>query len=340
MDNFLQIQKTLVPDLLQEMELRYDILKEIELSEVIGRRTLAQKIGLSERTVRSEIDFLKESKLIEILSSGMKLSPLGKSLLQNVEPYVSQIRGLHHLEKKIRELLGIRKVILTASFSDESLTLHEVGRLASKCMVDYLKDSTVLGVTGGNTMFQVAQAMQALAKPVDVIVVSARGSLGSHYETQATNVVGIIAEKLKSNYELLQLPDNIKKESVKELLKEATFEKTLHMIDEIDCLVFGIGNAEDMARRRNLSLEERILLKQNNAVAESFGFYFNIEGEIVYESSTLGINLSKYKTMKNIIGVAIGERKVRAIYAIAKINPNLTLVTDEDTAIRILEKAD
>lgn len=338
MDEFLKIQKTLVPDLLQEMELRYDILKEIQLSGVIGRRSLAQRVGLSERVIRSEIDFLKESKLIEIFSNGMKLSSFGETLLGGMEPYISQIRGLHHLEKKVQTALGIKRVVLAASFPDETLTLHEVGRIASKCMVESFKECRVLGVTGGNTMFHVAQAMQPLSKGADVVVVSARGSLGSHYEIQASNVVGIIAEKLKSNYELLQLPDNIKRESARELLKETTFDKTLQMIDEIDCLVFGIGNAEDMAYRRNLSCGEKELLKEQNAVAESCGFYFNIEGEIVYESSTLGINLSKYKTMKNIIGVAIGERKVQAIHAISKINPNLTLITDKDTANCILKK--
>ncbi|MFC4804171.1 sugar-binding transcriptional regulator [Filifactor villosus] len=337
MKDFFQIQKILVPEILQEMELRYDILKEIELCEVIGRRSLAQKLDLSERVVRAEVDFLKEAKLIEVFSHGMSLSSTGEELLEATEPYISKIRGLHHLEKKLQAYLGIKKVLISLTFPDENLNLTELGRTAARHIVQSLKQCRILGITGGSTMYHVAQAMKVQSRPSEVMVVSARGSLRSNYETQASNVVAIVAEKLKSNYELLQLPDNIDREIADELLKETSLEKTLQVIDNIDCLVFGIGNADDMAKRRNLSQEQCDLLGERKAVAESFGFYFNLSGEIVYESSTLGIKLSKYKQMSNIIGVAAGERKVEAIRAISGINPSLTLVTDSDTANRILE---
>ena len=72
-------------------------------------------------------------------------------------------------------------------------------------------------------------------------------------------------------------------------------------------------------------------------MAESFGYYFNKDGEIVYEISTIGIDLQIFKNLNHIIAVAGGVEKAEAIIAISKLNPNLVLVTDEQTAKKIQE---
>ena len=71
--------------------------------------------------------------------------------------------------------------------------------------------------------------------------------------------------------------------------------------------------------------------------SESFGYYFNKDGEIVYEISTIGIDLEIFNNLKHIIAVAGGVEKTEAIIAISKLNPNLVLVTDEQTAKKIQE---
>ena len=109
------------------------------------------------------------------------------------------------------------------------------------------------------------------------------------------------------------------------------------MIDEIDLLVFGIGNASDMAKRRKSSDKECMVIKERGAVSEAFGHYFNIDGEIVYETSTVGIKLDKYKALNDIIGIAGGKKKAEAILSIARINRNLVLITDESAANYLME---
>jgi len=50
-----QIQKRIVPDLIEEMQTRYDILHYVRLMQPIGRRTLAPSLGLTERVLRREV---------------------------------------------------------------------------------------------------------------------------------------------------------------------------------------------------------------------------------------------------------------------------------------------
>jgi len=86
-----------------------------------------------------------------------------------------------------------------------------------------------------------------------------------------------------------------------------------------------------------LEQEEIDNILGKGAVAESFGYYFNKDGEIVHEISTIGIDLDIFKKLKHVIAVAGGVEKTEAIIAISKLNPNLVLVTDELTAKKIQE---
>ncbi len=63
MKNLLEIQKKLIPQAIELMERRYSILRQISLSEPIGRRTLSNVLEISERIIRSETEFLKNKDL-------------------------------------------------------------------------------------------------------------------------------------------------------------------------------------------------------------------------------------------------------------------------------------
>ena len=73
------------------------------------------------------------------------------------------------------------------------------------------------------------------------------------------------------------------------------------------------------------------------SVAEAFGHFFNIEGKEVWEYKTIGLSLKRFKSLEKLIGVAGGEEKAEAIMAISSLNANMTLVTDESCAKRILK---
>ena len=64
MKDLLKIQQKLIPQVIELMERRYSILRQISLSEPVGRRTLSNILDISERVVRSETEFLKEQGLI------------------------------------------------------------------------------------------------------------------------------------------------------------------------------------------------------------------------------------------------------------------------------------
>ena len=112
MNNLLKMQQKLIPQVLDIMTRRCSILREIYLNETIGRRSLANVLGLSERIVRSETEVLREQGLINVETSGMNITEEGIKLLEGLKETMNEVMGLSTLEDRLTQLLGIKKVIL------------------------------------------------------------------------------------------------------------------------------------------------------------------------------------------------------------------------------------
>ena len=63
MHTLLEVQRKLLPDFLEAMQKRYDILRYIKIMEPVGQANFGQQLHLTERTLRSEVDFLKDKTL-------------------------------------------------------------------------------------------------------------------------------------------------------------------------------------------------------------------------------------------------------------------------------------
>ena len=74
MDSDLTLLQSLVPDVLKIIRQRFLVLEQISLLAPVGRRVVAKKLGLSERNVRTETDYLRQLGLINIQSYGMELT--------------------------------------------------------------------------------------------------------------------------------------------------------------------------------------------------------------------------------------------------------------------------
>ncbi len=216
--------------------------------------------------------------------------------------------------------------------------LRDIGKAAAGYLRTVLPEGRVLGITGGTTLYHLIDAYRREGKrQEDLIVIPARGGLGDKVEYQANTLTEKLAKKLDVSYKQLYTPDFLSKLSIETLMNEPLIREIIELVERIDILVFGVGKAETMARRRNLSREEIGTILEKGAVAEAFGYYFNQEGQIVHELSTIGISLEQFKRLRHLIAVAGGQEKAEAIIAISKLNPSLVLVTDEQAANQILK---
>lgn len=340
LDELIGVLNNMVPDLMEVIEIRYSVLRIINFLGPIGRRSLSDKLDLTERNIRTASTALKKQGLIKITQEGMNITARGKNTLDRLKYVFHIIKGLKLLEDELQDILKIKKVIIVPNSSDDDpFVSKEMGKAASSYLKDIIKDDAIIGLTGGTSIAQLVKEYKSdKTKYNNVTVMAARGGLGKKVEYQANTLVQNLANKLDCNYKTLYTPDFLSQDTIESLLKEPSIKEIVELIEDIDILVFGVGRADSMASRRGLSNEEIEVLLKKGAVSEAFGYYFNESGEIVHEISTIGIKLGTFKRLKNLIAVAGGSDKAEAIVSISKLNKNLTIVCDESVAKKIIFK--
>lgn len=287
------------------------------------------------------MNVLKAQGLLSIELMGMYVTEEGKNLLDDLQEIYKNLKGIIDLQKDLALALGIKSVIVVpGDLMDNELVLKEMGKVTSNRIKKILTTNDIIGITGGTTMAAVAEEMTESDKPNKVLVIPARGGLGSALETQANSIAAKIGKKLGGTYRLLNVPDTLEQEALEIIIKNDEIKESINLINNINILVFGIGRADTMAHRRKLSDERVGYLLSQGSVAEAFGHYFDINGKEIWEYKTIGLSLDKYREIQSVIGVAGGEDKAESIIAITCIRKDITLITDESAARKILKLQD
>ncbi|MFD1739397.1 sugar-binding transcriptional regulator [Bacillus salitolerans] len=338
MKSLVDIQKKLLPDLLSVMQKRYEILRHIRLTQPIGRRSLALTTNMTERVLRSEVDFLKSQNLLDMTTAGMSLTNEGHELLVELDDLMKEVTGLKVLEEKLQAKLQVKKVIVVSGDSDTSeYVKQEMGRAAVMYLKTCIQPSSVIAVTGGTTLASVASMMTPETKHSNLLFVPARGGLGEQVENQANTICAKMAEKAMGTYRLLHVPDEVSDEAYHSLVEEPAVREVLQLIRSASIVIHGIGDAKTMAERRKTKQETLAKIIDQKAVAEAFGYYFNKEGDVVHKVKTIGIQLDDLMNPMNVIAVAGGSSKAKAIQAFVKQGHDTVLITDEAVATELIK---
>lgn len=332
----IQLQKKIVPEIQDILERRYNILKNIYVMQPIGRRGLSNKLSIGERIIRGEVEVLKNQNLVEVSKVGMSLTNEGKHIVESLQEFIYILRDIDNMEERLEKKLGITKVKIVPGSIENQYILSDMGKIAANITHEYIQDNTIIGVTGGTTMEAVSKGITRPTKKKNVIVVPARGGIGGRVERQSNTIAATMAKGLGCQYELLHASDTLGEQALESILKDPEIKKVTDIIKAVDILIFGIGRADEMSKRRELGTDTIKKLNERGAVAEAFGYYFNKDGEIVYEMKTVGISFKEFTKVDVAIAVAGGAKKAEAIATIAKLKKSMILVTDEVAALEIL----
>ncbi|GFN36293.1 sugar-binding transcriptional regulator [Tepidimicrobium xylanilyticum] len=336
--DLIRLLKGIAPEISDILEIRYNILRHVYYNQPIGRRGLSQILNIGERAIRTEVNILKELGLLNIESMGMYVTEDGIKTLESLKAVMRELRGITNLEVKLKQLLALDNVIIVPGDSDlDPLVLKDMGKSASLCLRRLIADNSIIGITGGTTMAQVAEEMPEGKVAENVLVIPARGGLGKDVETQSNSIAAKLAKKLQANYRLLHTPDNLDEMTFQAILKVTDIKEVIELINQMNILIFGIGRSDVMARRRQLPETLISEIIEKGAVGEAFGHYFDIEGNDIYESLTVGISLDNFYKIQRVIGVAGGKNKAEAIIAVTSLRKDITLVTDEGAARKVIQ---
>ena len=338
MDKVTEAQLMLIPEMSELLKKRYQILQTVMSEQPIGRRTLSELINLTEREVRKETDLMRDQKLIEMRSAGMIVTASGEDVLESLKELIREISGLGQLERRLQQILGISKAVIIPQDSDSIPTVKShIGTEAAKLLETQFAKYKKIAVTGGSTMAAIAKELNDGKTGTDLQFIAARGGLGEDVLHQANTIASAFAGKTGGSFKTLYLPDHLSPEAFEMMMKEPMIKEMMDLYNHTDVVVHGIGNAEEMAQRRNSSPEEVDKIRTGGAVSEAFGYYFDKDGKVVYRIRTAGIQLEQVQKAPFILAVAGGRSKGKAILSYFKNAPERTvLVTDQGAAEEII----
>ena len=323
----MQLIKKIAPDLTEEMIKRYRVLKTVRLLQPCGRRLVVLSLGMTERTVRSEIERLSAQALVHISKIGMSLTEEGMEVLEGLETIFSALTGLSILEERLTDALGAQKVFIAQGDSDSSeRAKKEMGQLAARVLSENTTEDLRIAIAGGSAMAELVQAAPESAVPMAKMVLPARGSIGRRLELQADTLAA-------------RLADNLSPRVLEEMKKDPDISETIAEMEQANILLLGVGNALELAEKRRLDEAVRKQLEKDNAVAEACGYYFDGAGKVVYETRSIGIDFNDIDKMDCIILVAGGKKKAESLLAVSRSIPNGIFVTDEGAALEMLRLA-
>ncbi|MFO7247181.1 MAG: sugar-binding domain-containing protein [Bacillota bacterium] len=328
----------LAPDLVAVLALRYRILRQIQLTQPVGRRSLAASLGMTERTLRAEVEFLRDQGLLTSSPAGMSLTGEGEALVERLEEAVREWLGLTELERRLTERLSIERIVVVPGDADRSpVVKREMGKVAADWLRRHVREGDIIAVAGGTTVAAVAEMLAPASVFRSVRFVPARGGLGEQVELQANTIASRMAQKTGGQYRLLHVPDTLSEEAYQSLSAEPHIKAVLEEVRKARIVVHGIGDAFTMARRRGADMQTLERLRQAGAVAEAFGYYFDRDGRVVFTMRTLGLRIEDVARAEQVIGIAGGASKGPAIAALAQNGVPHVLITDEGAARAILE---
>lgn len=337
----LKMIESVAPDIIAVLQERYKILRNIYWMQPIGRRSLSESMGITERVLRTETDLLKQLNLINTSKSGMTLTKKGEEVYQSLESFMDQLLGMHQTEKKLAEYFGNQRCIVMSGNSEKQPKVADGFGEALDEALDLLlpEGDNIIAVMGGTTMAIVAEQLTNLENSKrHNLFVPARGGIGEAVTVQANSVSARMATKASGNHRALYVPEQLSLTTYNSLLNEPSIQEVLNLISQANCVIHSIGRALHMAARRKMTEQELVMLKQANAVAESFGYFFNENGEVVYKVPRIGIELKDLANVPIILAIAGGKSKAKAIQAYMKNAPKQTwLITDEAAANEILK---
>lgn len=341
MQDMLSIIEKVAPDFIETLHGRYRIMRNIYLMGPVGRRLLAQKLGLTERTLRTEADFLKAQGLLNTSKIGMELTESGLALYHELDEVMGQLLGMREKEKQLAAHFQIEHCTIASGDSDIAAKVSEdFGRSATEILSFLLpKGENIIAVMGGTTMAHLAEMLTpTLSEERKLIFVPARGGIGESIEIQANAICAKMAQHTHGEHRVLYVPEHVSMETYASLLQEPAVRDILGMVEQSNAVLHSIGVANHMAERRNMSAEVLSLLKEKEAVGEAFGYFFNEQGEVVYKIPRIGLQLKDLAKIPCVLAVAGGHSKAKAIESYMKNAPKQTwLITDEGAANEILK---
>jgi deoxyribonucleoside regulator len=248
------------------------------------------------------------------------------------------------LKKKLIDTFGLHDVVLAPSEGLEAgALLAQIGLDSADYLARNLRPDTTVGIGWGRTLFETVNALPHDQKIPFRVIPLIGGIADMSPFFQVNDLARRLAEAFDGTFQYIYAPAFTQNAALLDSLSRTReMEQLTNLWDRLDMAVIGIGHVEfqqisSMFFADHISPKALAQLEANGAVGDVCGRFFNIKGEPVnVGQGVIGINLEQLRAIPEVIGIAGGLEKTRAIIGALQGGFIKTLVTDTITAQKIL----
>lgn len=299
-----------------------------------SQNQIAEELGISVTTVSRLLKRAKEEKIIEFVIR---------------DPFVECIE----VERQLKELLGIKEVIIAPAVSIEDIDNQEdpenvkklVALEAARYLQRIIKKGDVIGFTWGSTVYQMINYLNP-AQKVEADFVTLHGSLASSVaEWDVRTLVTRSAKAFSGKKHILLTDTLMSSPEITELLKnEKSIAQVYEMFDRVNIAINGIGafypkTSTVLAKPEYLPAKDLDELRAQGVVGDLIVRFIDINGkecDTSLKDRTLSIELEQFKKIPKKITIASGIHKAYAIMAAVRGGLIDTLIIDSKLGIELL----
>lgn len=329
------------------------------------QQAIADEFGFSRQTISTLIKRCKDEGVVEIRiiddpASSQNPSAPGNSLHLHTPVSADDAdRGGDVLGLSRKRLIASTARIITGHYPlkqvvitpltgesgdyDYQTTLRKTAAEAASVLAGIITSGMRLGITWGETMYHVIQAMPVL-ETADVHVVQLTGETGAFNPvTNGYELAKTLAGRLHGTYHTIPAPIVVQDVQLHALLThEPSIAEVLALLPALDTALIGIHEIQpynrELERAGFVSPEDSHEMIMHGSVGHLCGYQYDAEGhfpDLGLNKRIVGISLPDLMNIPRVIAVACGQDKLDAISAALRTGIIHTLVTDELTAVRL-----
>ncbi len=288
--------------------------------EDLTQQEIADRFNISRTKVSRYLSRARKDGIVEIKINSLK------------EYYSS-------LECEIEKKYKIKECIVVPTFEKKEEILKMMAESLNELFERILENGSYLGIGWGSSLKTVSDYVYVSGKS-DIKVVPIIGGLGKIETGVHTNLVAKnIAERLGGISYMINSPAVLDSKEIREIVEnDSNTREIIKLSEKISTALVGlsdIGPYSTLIKTGCFNMEEFKYLDNLGVIGDVNLIFISENGEYVpnrIDERIVRISPERLRKVKNVIGIAFGQRKIKVILGALRGRLINILITDEETA--------
>ena len=307
---------------------------EVALMVQVAR--LYYEYGMTQEDIASRLSITRQKASRLLIAA--RTQGIVKTVI--IDPFPADL----DLTKELTTRFNLKDVIVLPGQMLEGDQLRTgIGLAAVEHLQRTLQDNQIVGIGWGRSLYDTVNLLPKIS-PKRIHVVPLIGGIGDISPFfQVNELARVLASAFSGTYRHLYAPAFIENNDVlQDFLGTQEVLQVSDYWDKVDVAIVGIGHVEfqrisSMFFADHITRQTLARLEEEGAVGDICARFFNEKGnQVLPNLGVIGINLDQIRAVPQVIAIAGGMEKTKAILGALKGGFVNTLITDTATAQAVL----